>query len=188
MSPKPKNEAERLKQLAAIELSENAQSSTFDRICSLAQAFFGSNLAMVSIVGSDRQWFASRLGTTITGSSRQAAFCAHTILQDEIFVVRDARADKRFAGSPLVAGEPHIRFYAGVPIMLTPGVGLGAVCVADQTPKSVGAGGRDVLRNLAALAANEIRLLMAARAYYRRGFSCGHKNPCRDEAMEAMTA
>lgn len=42
----------------------------------------------------------------------------------------------RFAGHPLVAGPPHIRFYAGVPLLLN-GLPVGILCVNDLQPRTL---------------------------------------------------
>lgn len=168
--PLPRNERRRLAQLAALEICDTEESDGFNRVCQLAREFFRVPMAMVSFVDADRQWFKAKSGTDLTGSSRGDAFCAHTILHNELLVVPDARQDPRFSSGALVRNDPFIRFYAGAPIMLTPGVGLGAVCIADRVPRTLDGPGRGVLKQLAAVAVSELRLILAARAYTRRGY------------------
>ncbi|MFO1148071.1 MAG: GAF domain-containing protein [Alsobacter sp.] len=175
-TPIPSNERRRLEQLTALDILDTEPSPGFDRVCTLAQEFFKVSAAMVSFVDTDRQWFKAKIGTELTGSTRSAAFCAHTIMADEILVVRDALADPRFASSPIVTGEPWIRFYAGAPIMLSPGIRLGAVCIVDRRPRTLDTSGRAVLKQLAEVAISELRLILAARAYFRRGFANGGRS------------
>ncbi|WP_406857076.1 GAF domain-containing protein [Alsobacter sp. KACC 23698] len=166
----PRHERRRLAHLAALNIFDTEASEGFDRVCMLAREFFQVPMAMVSFVDADRQWFKAKSGTHLAGSSRSDAFCAHTILNDEILVVPDARRDPRFAGSALVQHAPGIRFYAGAPIMLAPGVGLGAVCIADRVPRMLDGPGRVVLKQLAAVAVSELRLILAGTAYIRQGY------------------
>jgi two-component system, sensor histidine kinase and response regulator len=92
---------------------------------------------MISLVDRDRQWFKSQVGTTTSETSRDIAFCAHGILQPEVFVVEDARADDRFAANPMVTGGPKIRFYAGAPLTTSEGHALGMLCVNSPVARTL---------------------------------------------------
>lgn len=95
-------------------------------------ATFDVPIAAVSIIDRDRQWFAARIGLEPEETSRAISFCAHTILRPgEAMVVPDATRDPRFAGNPLVKAAPHIRFYAGMPLVDRGGYPLGTLCMID---------------------------------------------------------
>ena len=74
-------------------------------------------------------------GIHVQETARDVAFCAHTILQDRLLEVCDARLDERFADNPLVTGDPQIRFYAGIPVCTRAGLALGTICVIDIVPR-----------------------------------------------------
>lgn len=105
----------------------------------------------------NRQWFKSRVGIDAVETPRSVSFCAHAICGDEFFLVPDARQDERFASNPLVTGEPHVRFYAGMPIADTSGHNLG-VCVIDRTPRQLPEPSQVALRVLARQAGSLIQI------------------------------
>jgi GAF domain-containing protein len=115
---------------------------------------------MVSLVDEVRQWFKSRLGVEEQQTAREVAFCAHAILENGPFMVRDATKDRRFAGSALVTGEPHIRFYAGIPLINPEGLALGTLCVVDHQPRRLSAA---QLKALQALSRQVMALLELRR-------------------------
>jgi GAF domain-containing protein len=88
---------------------------------------------------------------------RDWAFCSHAILQNELFVVEDALEDERFRSNPLVQQDPHIRFYAGVPLRDKSGQPLGTLCVIDREPRRLRAAEVQSLIDLADIASSEIQ-------------------------------
>jgi PAS domain S-box-containing protein len=130
-----RSEGDRLVALHRYELLDTADEAAFDRIVELAASMFDVPIALVSLMDADRQWFKARCGIAATGTPRDVAFCRFTILTDEVMVVPDARLDPRFAGNPLVTGEPWIRFYAGAPLHTADGFNIGTICLIDTRPR-----------------------------------------------------
>jgi len=152
-APLPPDEARRLAALRALQVLDAAPEPAFDQLAAQAALVCGAPTALVSLVDAERQWFLARLGMAATQTPRALSFCAHAILGDEVMEVDDASADARFAGNPLVTGEPGIRFYAGAPIVLADGSAVGTVCAIAPEPGRLEPAQRAQLRNLAALAA-----------------------------------
>lgn len=132
---KPFDETSRLEALRAYRVLDTGNEEAFDRIVELAAAMFNTPIALVSLVDKDRQWFKAKLGIEATETPRAWALCDHAIREGDALVVADALDDERFAGHPMVIGDPGIRFYAGAAIETLGGDRLGTVCVIDRKPR-----------------------------------------------------
>ncbi len=159
----PENEAERLAALRALNLLDTPPEDRFDRITRLATRVFDVPISMVSFVDVDRQWFKSCVGLSVRETPRTVSFCAHAIQHEDAFVVEDAHADPRFQDNPLVTGKPHIRFYAGQPLMTFEGYRVGTLCVIDRKPRTFDDADRAALHDLAALVENELDRIASER-------------------------
>lgn len=148
--PYTSNETARLEALHAYRLLDTAPEPVLDGIVRAAAEICGSPLAVISLVDRDRQWFKARHGDwPLTETPRSTAFSAHALLGSEPLEVPDALRDPRFAGNPLVLGEPHVRHYCGAPLIDSQGLALGALSVFDNTPRQLGACQKMALRELA---------------------------------------
>jgi diguanylate cyclase (GGDEF)-like protein/PAS domain S-box-containing protein len=103
----------------------------FDDLAELAAAICGTPISLVTLLDSAWQYHKGNVGYDRERIPRSESFCTHTVQQDDVFIVADAQVDPRFASNPLVTGDPHIRFYAGVPLHAGPGMRVGALCVID---------------------------------------------------------
>lgn len=158
----PDNEADRLRHLRGLRLVGSPQSPEFDAVVRLAADIFECPIALVSLVDENEQWFKARCGLDAKGTSREVAFCTHAILQDDLFVIPDAREDERFCRNPLVTGAPHIRFYAGCPLSIDGRHALGTLCVIHTEPLHPTQAQRAALRNLGTVVEGLIRAHGAA--------------------------
>jgi PAS domain S-box-containing protein len=153
MSPNPPalpaDEAERLRALHAYGILDTPSEQAFDDIARIAGCICGTPVSVISLVDEARQWFKSRLGMELEETSREVSFCAHTILSSEVLEISDSWLDPRFVDNPLVTGDPHIRFYAGAPLIDPEGHRLGALCVVDRMPRKLTAEQREMLLALA---------------------------------------
>ncbi len=134
---KPANEQERLAALFELLLLDTPPEQRFDTIVEFAASEFDVPICLISLLDAERQWFKSRVGLATCSTPRDLSFCGHAILQREILVIPDALADPRFHDNPLVSADPHIRFYAGAPIVMPSGHALGTLCIIDTKPRTL---------------------------------------------------
>ncbi|WP_223470571.1 MULTISPECIES: sensor domain-containing diguanylate cyclase [unclassified Pseudomonas] len=152
----PDDEAARLKNLHSLKLLDTAPEERFDRLTRLARRLFDVPIALVSLVDANRQWFKSSAGLDASETSREISFCGHAILQDQILEICDAEQDERFHDNPLVTDKPGIRFYAGHPLGMEDGSKLGTLCLLDTKPRKLNDEERELLRDLARMAEQEM--------------------------------
>ncbi len=152
----PTNEDARLAALRSFAIVDTPPEPTYDDLALLAARACMTPFALVSFVDRDYEWFKARFGVEVARAPR-GAFCSHAILEPErVFVVEDARGDRRFVSNPFVVGPPRVRFYAGAPIVTPHGEALGTVCVLDVVPRSLDASAQASLFALARRAAESL--------------------------------
>jgi signal transduction histidine kinase len=134
----PQNELDRLRALRSYNVLDTLSEKEYDQLTAISSQICGCSMSFISLIDEDRQWFKSAHGLNVSETERRVAFCAHAInTPNEILVVPDARLDNRFHDNPLVAGDPHLAFYAGVPLVNEDGMALGTLCVLDSEPKTL---------------------------------------------------
>lgn len=176
-APLPKNEATRLNTLRQFQILDTPPEAGFDDLTRLAAQICSVPTALVSLVDAERQWFKSKVGVEVSETPRCVAFCAYTIMEPDILIVPDALADVRFASNPLVMNPPHIRFYAGVPLITAEGQAVGSFCVIDYVPRELEPYQLEALRALGrqVVAQLELRRTLAALARTITERQQGHK-------------
>ena len=147
--PIPKNEKDRIAALEELKILDTLGEIAYDDITNLAALLCDVPVSLISLVDHDRQWFKSKHGIEVDETPREVAFCAHAIMTDETFYIPNSDEDERFAGNPLVTGEPHVKFYTGIPLKSRKGHKVGTLCVIDQKPRTLSEDQLDGLQRLA---------------------------------------
>jgi phosphoribosyl 1,2-cyclic phosphodiesterase/DNA-binding response OmpR family regulator len=155
-APIPDDEAERLAALVGMKLLDSPPDERLDRLTRLATDLLNVPVSALTLIDRDRQCFKSVHGLDGADTSRDVAFCAHTILENRPLVIPDAFLDDRFAENPLVLAPPGIRFYAGVPICAATGDAIGSFCVIDYRPRELSPAKLELFEALAKMAQEEL--------------------------------
>jgi len=155
--PLPSDEDERLAALEQYDVSGLEAVDTFDRLTDLAARHFDVPVAFVGLVDAHEERFLACQGANWETLERENTICTHTILEDEVFVVEDTRADERFADNEELARR-EIRFYAGAPLRTRQGAAIGAFCLIDDEPRSFSEADRHVLEQFGDEAMEQLEL------------------------------
>jgi formate hydrogenlyase transcriptional activator len=155
------NESQRLETLRSYRVLDTERERDFDDVALMASQVCGTPIALITLIDADRQWFKAKIGLSTPETPREIAFCAHAIAQGDPFIVPDAMADERFATNPLVMADPHIRFYAGAPLVTWNGHAIGTICVMDRVPRELS---REQIDGLQALSRQVVTQLELRRA------------------------
>jgi GAF domain-containing protein len=157
-APIPPDESDRMKVLHEYGVLDTAPEPVYDDIAHVTAGICETPIALIALIDGTRNWFKARVGVDeeLTESPRDISFCGHAIIGRDIFEVCDAVFDDRFADNPLVAQTPHIRFYAGAPLITPDGYRLGTICAIDLRPRRLSASQRDTLGALSRLVMRQL--------------------------------
>jgi PAS domain S-box-containing protein len=134
-APIPENETARLNKLISYNILDTDAEDIFDEVTKTAAAICDAKISLISLIDNHRQWFKAKHGLDANETPRDISYCGHTILSDELMIVEDAADDERFCDNPLHLEAPHVKFYAGAPLITPEGYRIGTLCVIDPEKK-----------------------------------------------------
>ncbi len=152
----PDDEEERLATLHKLQILDTEAEYRFDRYTRLCKHVFKVRMAVISLVDQYRQWFKSKEGIDVSETPRDISFCGHAILGNEVFEIPNAKRDQRFSNNPIVEDGPHIRFYAGAPLIAPNGKKLGTLCILDRVERWLSDDEKVLLTDLASMVVDEM--------------------------------
>jgi len=156
---KPPNEAARIDSLRSYQLLDTPFEAAFDDVVRLVAYVCQTPISLVTLVDDQRQWFKAAVGIADRETHRDVSFCAHAIVEPtEMLEVQDTHTDERFNTNPFVVAAPHIRFYAGVPLVSPEGHALGTLCTLDNRPRKLDDKQREALRAIANTVSTQLEL------------------------------
>jgi signal transduction histidine kinase len=155
------NETERLQALRSYGILDTPTEPAFDDITRIASYVCQAPISVVTLIDEGRQWFKSEVGLGMRETPLNQSICAHAILEHSFLEVPDTTRDPRFANNPLVAGPPHLRFYAGALLRTPDGLPIGTICVLDHKPRQLTREQREVLAALARQVMSQLELRRA---------------------------
>jgi adenylate cyclase len=158
--PMPVNEADRLAALALYEVVDTPPEFAYDALTELAAQICNCPVALISMLEERRQWFKSKYGfpADFAECPREVTVCNTTICSNDLLYVPDLTKDRRFKDLPIVIGEPHLRFYCGMPLINRDGYALGTLCVVDFKAHEISSSQREAIRSLAQQAMAQLEL------------------------------
>lgn len=132
-----KDTAARLAELKRLKIMDSPPDAVLDELVHAASMVVDAPISVISLLDDQRQWFKAAFGIPRAQSSLDVAFCSRLLEPRDAFIVNDAKTDPEFKNNPFVTGEPHIRFYAGVPLITSNNVRIGTLCLIDQVAHPV---------------------------------------------------
>ena len=162
-APLPDNEDERLRALDRLQILDTFEEQAYDDLTFIAAQLCETPIALVSLIDSDRQWFKSHYGLDVRETPRELAFCAHAIHDNKLFMVEDSLKDKRFHDNALVTGEPHVKFYAGVPLLVEGKYPVGTLCVIDNHARTLNENQKKSLEALSRQVVSQLELRLKVK-------------------------
>ena len=179
-APIPENEEERVKELKSFDILNTLPEDEFDALTGLAARLCDVPIALINFIDTREQFTKSCVGISAEYTPREQSICQYTILTDELFEIQDLQKDDRFKNRSYVKDEPHLQYYAGVPLKSSAGYAIGSLCIMDYEPNK-----------LTETQINDLRLLadevMARLKLRKRENSLKKVNAYKDRLMRVVS-
>ncbi|WP_207531666.1 GAF domain-containing sensor histidine kinase [Desertivirga arenae] len=159
--PLPANEFERIINLSEFDLDYTNLQDSFENLARLAAKIAGSEISLVNLIDTYTQWTISSHGISLDQMGREESVCQYTIVETDKFEVSDLTADDRFKNKFYVVGDPHLKYYYGIPLRTKEGINIGALCVMDKETKILTPEKTEMLQIIAEEVVNRLKAFKA---------------------------
>lgn len=160
-NPIPKDEFNRLLQLADYDLEYSDLEANLKDLTKLAAKVAGTNISLVNLVDSFTQWSVAGEGLPVMQMPREDSVCQYTIMGNKPFEIKDLTKDDRFKEKFYVTDDPNLKYYWGVPLKNESGFNLGALCVLDTETKFISPEKVELLEIIADEIVNRLKIIKA---------------------------
>ncbi|MBO0663545.1 EAL domain-containing protein [Jiella sp. MQZ9-1] len=154
-----KNEAARLAEVERYRRSGAMTGNKLHHIVKLAAKTFGFDHVNITTHYAEDQVVHVHLGEMVMNQQRRSTFCLRPVETGETLVVHDLTQNELFKTFPNVIAHPHLRFYAGAPLISPNGFCLGTLCLLDTKPRQFGPRDAELLADLADLVVEHMELM-----------------------------
>ncbi len=166
------SDPDRLAALRRLRVLDAPPDPTFDRLTQLAAELLEAQIALLTIVDADRQFFLSAYGLpeplrSVRETPLEYSICQHAVATGRPLIVNDIRTHPALATTPAVA-DLGVSAYAGMPLVTGEGHAVGSLCVMDVVPREWPDGGLAFLATLADITMDEINLHVHERVAVQR--------------------
>lgn len=157
--PTPENEEQRLKSLDAYNVVGTPPEFDFDEIAREAAKIFDCPVGVINVVAEKWEWYKGKYGIPEdVNCEPRGGICSTTVCVSDLLLVPDLLHDERFCDQDMVVGDPHFRFYAGIPLVNPEGYALGSLCVLDYQARQANSDQIDALRFLTKQVVSQLEL------------------------------
>lgn len=129
-------ELKRCNSIDKLNLDPASTDARMDKYVQRVALAFMAPMAMISVVQGNRFWFKARYGLEFQSALRSEAFCEHVLDAAEPLEICDPLAHNLFRNLPIVTGEVSVRYYLGMPLILSNGIGIGSLCIFDTVTRA----------------------------------------------------
>ncbi|MFH7026633.1 MAG: PAS domain S-box protein [Heteroscytonema crispum UTEX LB 1556] len=151
-------EAARLEVLYQYQILDTPPEQAFDDLAFLAAEICGTPMALINFIDANRHWFKAKVGLNVHQMPRSIGFCPICLDKSDVLIIPDTLADEEFANNAVVTSAPHVRFYAGVPLIAPSGEAIGTLCVVDTIARQISVKQVESLRSLSRLVVRQLEI------------------------------